>query len=39
MPYAESHTHCQVAASQLHNPKLVKEYAFPNADGRKTASG
>jgi len=29
---AKSHTHCQVAQSQPHEPKLVKEYVFANAE-------
>ena len=35
MPALNSHTHCQVAQSQPHEPKLVKEYVFANADRRK----
>jgi hypothetical protein len=34
-PTPSSHTHCQVAQSQPHEPKLVKEYARPNAEKRK----
>ena len=30
-----SHTHCQVAQSKPHKPKLVKEYGCPNAEKRK----
>ena len=32
---ASNHTHCQVAQSQPHKPKLVKEYVCPNAEKRK----
>jgi len=28
---AKSHTHCQVAQSQTHKPKLVNKYVFANA--------
>ncbi len=35
MPTPSSHTHCQVAQSQPHEPKLVKEYVCPNAEKRK----
>ena len=28
---AKSHTHCQVARSQPHKPKLVNKYVFANA--------
>jgi len=27
-----SHTHCQVAQSQRHKPKLAKEYGSANAE-------
>jgi len=29
---AKSHTHCQVAHSQPHKPKLVNKYVFANAE-------
>lgn len=32
--HPENHTHCQVAQSQSHEPKLVKEYDCPTHCGK-----
>jgi len=39
MPIIRSLTHCQVAASQPHRPKLVKEYACPSARNEENTLG
>ena len=36
MPTLRSHTHCQVAQKANAQPKLVKEYACPNAREKPT---